>query len=255
MYYTQGISQTLKTTLIALILLISACSEESPQPKQLDAALKIHYLFIEEGKTGSARVRLRQFMEEQGESAGALFLMGFSYHKEKKYAKAVKWFTKSTSTDGEVYPPAFHFLGWGEYYLGDTGASKQAFQSFLELYPDEGDTLFALGLIATDEGDLASSQQYFERAIASGNTTEEVQAKSKARLADVFVERDEWSKAVELYEEALSHNPDLYEAWYRLSKVLLRMQKTDEAEKAFQEFQLSRRRVRPDLDQTTRFPE
>ncbi len=82
-----------------------------------------------------------------------------------------------------------------------------------------------------------------------------IQSKAKARLADLAAESGNWEQAIVLYEEAINQNEDLYEAWYRLSKVLLRMQKTDEAEKAFQEFQLSRRRVRPELDQTTRFPE
>ena len=247
--------QIFNSVLIALFLIITGCTEDQIIEVKLDSALSTHFKLIQDGKTGSVRVRLRQFMDRNGESSQSLFLMGLSYHKEKRYSKSVEWFEKSVKTEKNVYPPVWHFLGWSYYYLGNSQKSKECFDKYIKLSPNEPDSLFALGLIAMDVGDFAMSESLLNESISYAVDNAVIQAKAKARLADLAAESGNWKQAITLYEEAINQNEDLYEAWYRLSKVLLRMQKTDEAEKAFQEFQLSRRRVRPELDQTTRFPE
>ena len=57
-------------------------------------------------------------------------------------------------------------------------------------------------------------------------------------------------------KQAVKLNPDLYEAWYRLSRVLHRTGQEEASEQsAMQQFILARHRVRPELDAQTRFPE
>jgi len=255
MYFKNTLIQTSKCFLIGVVLTQMGCQEKHPEKAKLDSALKTHFSLISDGNSGSARVRLRQYMDEYGESSDALFLMGLSYHVDRHYSKAGEWFKKGIALQTDnIYPPTWHFLGWTALYLGELEESKKAFDHFLLLEPNEADTLFALGLIALEEGDSSVAKVKFTRSIQETDDIE-VQAKATARLADVNAELGNWKKSIVLYEEALTLNPDLYEAWYRLSRVLRRTGQENESNDALQAFERARRRVRPDLHAQTRFPE
>ena len=234
------------------------CKKPPPTPVQLDTALETHFLLIQEGKTGSARVRLRQYMAKHGDTSEPLFLMGLSYHHDKLYSKAIEWLEKAVSVEnpGSVfYDPTWHFLGWSYFYVGNAKSSREAFHQFLNLHPNEGDTLFALGLLASEEGDSAESQQLLLRAIAAPNTNVSIQAKARARLADLYAEEGNWQDAIRLYSEAVKENPDLYEAWYRMAQALHRTGQFEDATDAMMQFERARLRVRPAIGNPTRFPE
>ncbi len=257
MYLKRCLIQTSKCLLSGIIMLSQlGCNRDQPVATKLDSALETHFLLIRDGHSGSARVRLRQFMDQNGDSSGALFLMGLSYHQDQQYSKAVEWFNKGVSSQKrDIYPPIWHFLGWSTFYLGELEQSKRAFENHLELQPDEGDSLFGLGLIAIEEGELMEAQQLFVRSIQVAPKGSPVEAKATARWADVSSEFGDWQKAIALYQDALKLNPDLYEAWYRLSRVLHRTGQEEAANEALQEFVLARQRVRPEFDFQTRFPE
>jgi tetratricopeptide (TPR) repeat protein len=238
-----------------VILVIVGCEQQQQKDVNLDSALKTHVQLIQKGKTGSARVRIRQYMEAEGESSQTLFLMGLSYHHDKRYAKAVHWFSRAAEVDGLAYPHTRHFLGWSHYYLGNIGESKANFEKYIAWKKDEPDSLFALGLIAMEEGEFAQAEELLRRAIVAASSNVAIQAKAKARLADVFAEDGRWGEAIALYQEAVQQNPDLYEAWHRYGFALQRIGKNDQAVRAAQQCTLARKRVRPDLYQTTRFPE
>ncbi len=203
-----------------IILIFIGCEEPVSPTVKLDSALITHFTLIQEGKTGSARVRIRQRIEEKGESAQPLFLMGLSYHKEKKYTKAADWFERAAKFDlpEDQYPPTWHFLGWSYYYLGEIEKSTRAFETFLSIQPNEGDSFFALGLLAMDSGDRIAAKEYYKKSIAFQQDNPKGQAKAMARLGDVLVV-DNPNAAREMYLQSLSLDPDLYEAWYRLAKT------------------------------------
>lgn len=230
---------------------------EPPQQEVvLEPALKTHYSLITEGKTGSARVQLRQYMKEHGESSQPLFLMGLSYHHEKRYTKAVEWLTKSSvwTLDDDRYPPTWHFLGWSYYYLGNVEAAKRAFEQFLAMHPDEGDSLFALGLLEMDAGRYTKAEHLYRKSIEVQQDNPEGQAKALARLGDVFASRNDLQQAQELYLQAVGLNPDLYEAWYHLSSVYLRIGDDQLSLEALAKSKQAQRRVLQSRH-PTRFPE
>ncbi|HIB00527.1 MAG TPA: tetratricopeptide repeat protein, partial [Phycisphaerales bacterium] len=123
--------------------------------------------------------------------------------------------------------------------------------------PDEPDTIFALGLLAMEEGEFESAEELFGRVvqITAQSRNRLIRAKASARLADVQVELGRLDSAILLYNDALGRNPDLYEAWHRLATVLQRVGREEEALTAFSESESARNRIRPDLMQTTEFPE
>ena len=242
--------------LFASLLLISGCERPTTPQTTLHVDLEMHYLLISDGNTGSARVRLRQYMDEHGESSQPLFLMGLSYHHDKRYAKAVQWFEHSASNKKSSlpYPPTWHFLGWSQYYLGNANESRAAFKHYLLLNPREGDSLFGLGLLAMEEGELGEATTFFQQSIDAQEDRPDGRAKSMVRLADIHVQQGNRIEAIPLYKEALKLNADLYEAWYHLSTTLNREGKQEGSTSALDMFVTTRNRVRPDL-KGTRFPE
>ncbi len=254
MYNKTTLSQSLKMALTALVLLFGACSKEQPKQVKLDSGLKTEHALILEGNCGSARVRIRQKMATHGETPDTLFLMGFSYHQEQKYGKAVEWLQKSVHANGRIYPPALHFLGWSYLYLGEVLASKKAFDDFLLVNPDEPDSMFALGLLSMELGDLNHAGELFAMVSSLAPHDKLMQAKASARWADVLAEQGNWLEAVSKYKHSLELNPDLYEAWYRFSQALKRIGLENESAVALQSFQEARHRVHPEW-QATRFPE
>ncbi|HIO53089.1 MAG TPA: tetratricopeptide repeat protein [Phycisphaerales bacterium] len=257
MLFIKQINKTVFFCVIGLLLLIILLFQPSKQEVLLDASLKKHFGLIHDGETGSARVRLRQFMDSNGESSQSLFLMGLSYHSEKRYAKAVEWLEQSVSTQKDIYPPSWHYLGWSHFYLGNGAQANDAFEQYLVIQPDEPDTIFALGLLAMEEGEFESAEELFGRVvqITAQSRNRLIRAKASARLADVQVELGRLDSAILLYNDALGRNPDLYEAWHRLATVLQRVGREEEALTAFSESESARNRIRPDLMQTTEFPE
>ncbi len=238
------------------MLNLVACEKPELKPVKLDFGLKTHMQLIEDGKTGSARVQLRQLMENTGESAQPLFLMGLSYHKEKKYTKGVEWFEKAASFESNAgrYPPTWHFLGWSYYYLGDVENSQKAFEQFLKLHPDEGDSLFALGLLAMEEGNSVKAEMLYSRSITAQEGNPKGQAKAIARLGDVYKVAGNLEGAKEKYLQAVTLDPDLYEAWYHLSTIQYRLQNEKQSVFALEQSKQAKQRILRSRHQT-RFPE
>ncbi|MCC6381740.1 MAG: hypothetical protein IT304_04485, partial [Dehalococcoidia bacterium] len=89
----------------------------------------------------------------------------------------------------------------------------------------------------------------FRRAIElqSGLTrrTKETAA-ARARLSDVLVQREKLSEAKAELQQAVELDPDLYAAWFKLYRVLTRLDEPAAAAEALKKHEESRRRVRPE---------
>jgi len=256
MYFINHPFRTIKCLFLAPFLVFCACEVKDSPRVTLDSGLKTYFQLIQVGKTGSARVQLRQLMEHEGTRAQPLFLMGLSYHKEKKYTKAVEWFEKSTAFEEvqERYPPAWHFIGWSYYYLGDVEKSQIAFEQFLEFHPDESDSLFALGLLSMERGDLTQAEDFYLRSIDVREENPKGQAKAMARLGDVYVLEGSMNRAKEMYLKSVELDADLYEAWFHLSIIQNRLLEVELGAFALQQSKQARERVLRSRYQT-RFPE
>ena len=193
--------------LIGSFLVFGGCEREAdpnpgalslPVPNQptdvpaLDAPLSNFFGLIEDGRHGPARVRLRQWLDEHPEDSRGEFLMGLSYHQEKRYGRAIRWFDMA-ALHQPVYPPIWHFKGWSNYYMGNAPEALRAFEQHLRLDPNEGDSHFAIGLLAMEEWRLDEAERHFLKAIelqaTESNRTKGV-SKAKARLSEVVEHRD-----------------------------------------------------------------
>ncbi|MDG2423419.1 MAG: tetratricopeptide repeat protein [Phycisphaerales bacterium] len=214
----------------------------------LNETLSAHFKLIEDKRTGPARIRIRQWLNDHPEDARAEFLMGLSHHRDRRYARALTWLQDAIQHE-PVYPPAWHFLGWTHYYLGNPEPARRAFEEHLVMDPEEGDTHFGLGLLDIEAWQLDDAERHFQLAIElQADLPHRVKgvSKAKARLSEVIEIRDENNQeAILLLQESVELYPDHYEAWYRLSQLLEKEGRTEEAQLAQSSFEEARERMRP----------
>jgi tetratricopeptide (TPR) repeat protein len=187
----------------------------------------------------AARRSLEAYLQQHPEDGRAEFLMGLSYHREKRYAQARPRFERAIELTPE-YHPTYHFLGWCLFYLGRMPAAREAFEAHLARMPTEGDSHFGLGLIDLDEDRLDDAETRFRRAIElqAGNPRRRKDvSKAHARLADVYLRRDDLAAARTELETATRLWPQHYTAFYKLSRVLNRLGETEAAQEAFGQYE------------------
>lgn len=210
---------------------------------------------IRNRQTGPARVRLRNYLDIHPDDAQASFLFGLTYHREQRYMQAIPYYEKAIGLD-PAFPLTHHFLGWAWYYMGDLPSAKQSFETFLAMMPDEPDSLFALGLIELDEDELPQAEEHLKRSLQilqSQGERADRKALSKAhtRLGEVYERTDRLEEARREMTRAVELFPDHYESFYKLSRVLARLGRTEEAKQAYDTYEATRNRIRPG----TSFPE
>jgi tetratricopeptide (TPR) repeat protein len=194
---------------------------------------------IQQRQTDAARLRLAPYLQQHPEDGRAAFLMGLSYHREKRYALARPRFERAVELAPD-YHPAFHFLGWCLYYMGETVAAREAFEQHLVRLPTEGDSHFAIGLIDLDDDRLEAAERRFRRAIelqADNPRRRKDVSKAHARLGDVYVRRDDLEAARAELEVATELWPQHYTAFYKLSRVLNRLGEMEAAQRAYRQYQ------------------
>jgi Tfp pilus assembly protein PilF len=190
-------------------------------------------------QTEAARESLEAYLQRHPDDGRAEFLMGLSFHREKQYAEARPRFERAIELTPE-YHTTYHFLGWCLYYLGDMAGARAAFESHLAHMPTEGDSHFGLGLIDLDEDRLDDAEAQFRRAIElqqdNPRRRKDV-SKAHARLADVYMRRDDLAAARTELETATRLWPHHYTAFYKLSRVLNRLGEAEAAEEAYRQYE------------------
>lgn len=177
----------------------------------------------------------------------ANFYLALTYHRENRYEQARDLFKRTLELDPK-YDEVRVFYGWCLYYLGEPVESRKMFESYLEIKPDYPDAIFALGLIDFDDDNIESARARFLRAIELAQKTKDAptEAKARARLADVYMRTDQLDQAKQELERSIVLNPDNYETYFKLSRVLQRLDDAEGAKKAREMHDQVRERVRPE---------
>ena len=209
-------------------------------PDSLSPELSWAARLIADGKTDQARTRLEAHVAEHPDDGQAAFLLGLTYHREKRYTLARPWFESAVRLAPE-YHTVHHFHGWCLYYLGDMPGARAAFNRHVEAVPGEGDSHFALGLIAFNDDRLDDAHRRFTAAIELQRDRPGRQrdvSKARARLADVYIRRDQLGQAKTQLVLATVLWPQHYAAFYKLSRVLNRLGEDEAADEAFRQFRV-----------------
>ncbi len=224
----------------------AASVSSSSLPPELPPELKPVARLIGERRTALARQVLSAHLEGHPDDGHAEFLLGLSFHREKRYALAKPHFARAVELAPE-YHPTYHFQGWCLYWLGETGPARTAFEAHLGHAPTEGDSHFGLGVIDLDEDRLDDAERRFRRAIElqAGNPRRGKDvSKAHARLADIHIRRDDLPAARAELIAATGLWPEHYAAFYKLSRVLRRLGENEAADEAFESYRIWQKRVR-----------
>jgi tetratricopeptide (TPR) repeat protein len=127
----------------------------------------------------------------------------------------------------EKYDETWYFLGWALFNSGELALARDAFEKHLERRPNEGDSHFALGLIDLEDGDEEGALGRFQRSIELNRAAVDAGnkgrlpdvAKAHARIADIYLARDEVEAAVEELERCVTLWPAHYNAWFKLHRA------------------------------------
>jgi tetratricopeptide (TPR) repeat protein len=181
----------------------------------------------------AARARLEPIVLVNPKWARAHFLLALSYHEEQRYAAARPLFERALALDPDenaIYP----FYGWCLYYLGELDLSRKQFETYLKISPGYPDALYALGLIAFDQGDLDTAAKRFTETIARSQAGRDprTEGKALARMADIDIQNGKLETARDELRRAVALRPDAYEAYFKLSRVLERLGDHEGAERA-----------------------
>jgi tetratricopeptide (TPR) repeat protein len=214
----------------------------------LEPSLVAIFRLIEQQQTDAARAALAAYQREHADDGQAEFLVGLSFHREKRYGLARPHFAAAVELAPRFHP-AYHFYGWCLYYLGELDEARGAFERHLEYVPAEGDSHFALGLIDLEADRLDAAERRFREAIRlqAGNPRRLADvAKAHARLGDVYVRRNDLEQAKAELIEATRLYPDHYTAHFKLYRVLTRLGEEEAAQEALSDYREVKARIRPD---------
>lgn len=208
-----------------------------PDVVKLSADLQPIADLIGQQQVEPARALLARYREAHPLDGQAEFLLGLTYHREKRYGLARPHFERALKLAPD-YATIHHFLGWCLYNLGEAGAARRAFEAHLARAPGEGDSHFALGLIDLDENRLDDAEHRFLEAIRLQQDIprrkREV-SKAHARLADVYMVRGDLAAARLHLENSTRLWPEHYTAFYKLYRVLTRLGEDDAARAALEQ--------------------
>lgn len=212
-----------------------------PPPGHMEKCIEL----IRHGRLADARALLEPVVEAHPGWARAQFYLGLTYHEEHRYEIARELFERALTLDPDYHTTRV-YLGWCLYYLGELDESEKLFESYPAEMPGYPDAIFGLGLIDFDRDDVESAAGRFKEVIrlareAHSTSTE---AKARARLADVLIRLDEWAKAKTELERSIELNPENYETYFKLSRVLERLGDEKGAERARRRHDEVRRRRR-----------
>ena len=195
-----------------------------------------------------AETALRLVAKDHPDDAQTSLLLGFAIQKQKRYSEALPYFAKVLDA-GQAFPEidsVFYLRGWCSYYLGEIDEARAAFEEHLRRVPNTADSHFALGLIAFDGGELEQAEARFRTAIdlqKDQRGTERDRAKAFARLGETLAQRGDLEGGRAALATAVELHPDQDEAWAMLARILDRLGRSDEAERARSEEKAAKARA------------
>lgn len=210
--------------------------------QELESGLREAFRLANQGHITEARASLAMYMRQAGPAVNdyqAETLMAYCYQRSDRYEQARQHLERVVATQPD-YHLAWYLYGYCLYSLGELEEARGAFERHLADKPNSGDAHYGLGLVAFDEDRLADAEACFRMAAESlrsqrgskRRTPSQQISKCLARLGDVHLRRSQLGPARSAYEEAVELWPTHEDAWYRLSRVLTRMDEPDAASEA-----------------------
>jgi tetratricopeptide (TPR) repeat protein len=151
--------------------------------------------------------------------------------RRNRLPEALKYVEEAGQLDPkcEVVWMAWNELGVALLGTGDTQKAIECYQTAIELNPNAFDAWFNFGLLHETHGHIADALECFERASAIND--EDVEVLNK--VAGFCTELDQPLKTAAAYQRITELTPQDANAWYNWGIVLQKLDRNNEAVKAF----------------------
>lgn len=221
-----------------------AARADSLDDFRIDAARRL----MQSGRFDLAESALRTVLAEKPASDRAKFFLAVSIAKQKRYGEARPLY-EEVRVSGRRFAEERHldhFLGWTLYYLGEPESARERFAAHAAAVPEEGDSAFALGLIALDADDRPEAERWFMEAIRRQQgepaLAREV-AKAHARLGDLRWREERLDESIDSWRTCVALWPDHHEAWSKLARAYARLGRDADAAMATRQWEAALARV------------
>ncbi len=201
-------------------------------------------LFFQRGYLEQAEVSFRQALQDDPESAEALYGIGSVYLNQNKNADARQMFERCVKLKPnypETLPDAWNNLGVLATREGNVPESIESFQQALKINPHHLLSLENLGNAYRLQKRWPEAQEVLERAVAVSPQD----AEANYSLGMVFAQTNKTDKAYEHLQRALKARPGYPEALNNLGILFLVTHRRDDAVASFEQCI----RVAPAFDQ------
>jgi tetratricopeptide (TPR) repeat protein len=182
---------------------------------------------------GAGIVRLQEALKQFPNSARLWLALGISQLMYGQNTEAENSFKRALALDAKAVPALA--------YLGVTYTERGLYQNAIDYYEQAlalNPQLAALHYLAADtmlkipNGDTTRAEEYLQRAIELDPNL----AAPYLSWAKLYVRTNRYAEAAPLLERAVSLQPELLEAHYQLGRVLMKLKKTDEANRELEIF-------------------
>ncbi len=203
--------------------------------QKLDAALNAAHRAIQARQFDAARAEVERYLREKGSAARvaqAEFLLGLSFHEERRGTEALAHFDRCAALE-PGYLANQYYRGMSALDRGEVAKAREAFETYLAVEPEKAEALFGLGLVELEEAREADARAHFERAIARtrprlADARDAADAKSDlgrylARLGDACVRVGDLPAARQALAESVELLPQLPEPRAKLADVERRL--------------------------------
>ena len=204
-----------------------------------DGRLAVGKQLLVSGRLDESLVIFETVVRERPELARAHFLKGLALHGKKSHAQALAQYQRAESLLQSFPERALldYYVAWSAFYAGDSELSRERVERCLKEAPDQADLNFLAGLLAFNDDRLQEAEDSFRRALRSAEREPEP-ARSKElrrawiRLSDVLARDGRQEEALEAIVNAIEIGPDFAESWFRRGSLLSRLGRVEEAEEA-----------------------
>ncbi|MDQ1409396.1 MAG: hypothetical protein QOJ41_1131 [Acidobacteriaceae bacterium] len=207
--------------------------------------LSLGSVFYERGYSETSETFFRRALQDDPESAEALYGLGSVYLQQLKPQKARESFERVLKLQGSypgTAPNAWNNLGILSAREGNTAAAIDFFRRALQIDPAHLIALLNLGNAYRQRKEWAEAKKAFERAFEVGPDDPEV----NYSLGMVCAQLEESEQAYEYLQRAVTLRPIYPEALNNLGVLYLRTRRPTEAVRSFEESI----RVAPEYDQS-----
>ncbi len=248
----------LKITLFTSVLLVVGCERGSETPEVIaegvsgstadrpaltqvagDARLKVGKQLLVSGRLDESLIIFDTVIQDRPELARAHFLKGMALHGKKSHAQALSEYLKAEALEQEFaeYGLLDYYIAWSAFYAGDSELSRVRVERSLQDAPEQADTTFLAGLLAFNDDRLEAAEESFRRVLEyAALEPEPIRSRELRRawirLSDVLARDERQDEALEAITNAIQISPEFAESWFRKGSLLSRLGRASEAEEA-----------------------